>query len=72
MKNNNTISWRVAQLEANYIRHNEVLYGEHGILTNELPHIQKSLASMKTRINVATTINIGVLILVVVITRLFN
>ena len=66
---NNTIKWRVAQLEANYSNLNEKI---DTIRTNDLPHIQNALAAMKTRITVATTVNIGVLILVVVITRLFN
>ena len=67
-KNNNTISWRVAQLEVNYNNLNSKL---DIIRTNDLPHIQSSLTSMKTRINILTAVNIGAILLAVVVTKVF-
>ncbi len=67
-KNNNTIKWRVSQLEANYTNLAGMI---DTIRTNELPHIQTSLTSMKTRINILTAVNIGAIVLAIVVTKLF-
>ena len=68
MKNNNTISWRVSQLEANYTNLASKI---DTIRTNDLPHIQNSIASMKTRINILTAVNIGAIVLAIIVTKLF-
>ena len=39
------------------------------MLTNHLPHIERELISMKTRINILTTINIGAIILLAIINK---
>ncbi len=66
--NNNTVKWRVSQLETNYTN----LAGKIDELrTNDLPHIQNSITSMKTRINILTAVNIGAIVLAVVVTKLF-
>ncbi len=66
--NNNTVKWRVSQLEANYNNLNNKL---DTIRTNDLPHIQNSITSMKTRINILTAVNIGAILLAVAVTKLF-
>jgi len=68
MKNNNTINWRVTQLETNYEKLAEKL---DTLLTNDLPHIQRSIASMKTRINVLTTINIAAIVIALILAKYF-
>ena len=39
------------------------LFGENGILTNHIPHINNDLASIKTEVRIWAVINIGALIL---------
>lgn len=59
--------YRVGQLELNYDR----LDGKMDkLLTNEMPHIQKELLALKTRMSVLTTVNIAAIIFGVVISRL--
>jgi len=57
----NNLVYRVEQLEKNYIQLDTKL--DH-LLINELPHIQEELSSLKTRVNVATVINVGSILLV--------
>ena len=59
----NNLVYRVEQLEKNYIQLDTKL--DH-LLTNELPHIQEELTSLKTRVNVSTIINIGSIILLAI------
>ena len=60
MTKNNTLSYRVEQLEKNYDSLDKKL--DH-ILTNELPHFQEELTSLKTRVSVSAVINVGAIIL---------
>ena len=59
----NNLTYRVEQLEKNYIQLDTKL--DH-ILQNELPHLQEELISLKTRVNVSTIINIGSIILLAI------
>ena len=63
MTKNGTITYRIEQLEKNYNQLDTKL--DH-LLTNELPHIQEELTSLKTRVNVSTIINIGSIILLAI------
>jgi len=65
---NNTINWRVSQLEANYDNLSTKI---DQIRTNELPHIEQSMASMKTRINVLTTINVAAIVIALILAKYF-
>ncbi len=65
---NNTLKWRVAQLEANYDR---LDYKIDLIRTNELPHIKTSISSLKTRISILTVVNIGAIILAAIVSKIF-
>ena len=60
MTKNNTLSYRVEQLEKNYDSLDKKL--DH-LLVNELPHLQEELTSLKTRVSVSTAINVGAIIL---------
>ena len=62
MKDGTTLTWRVNQLEKQFGKHNDVLFGENGILTNEIPHIHEQLSSIKTRVAVLSFINLGALV----------
>ena len=57
----NNLTYRVEQLEKNYIQLDTKL--DH-LLINELPHIQEELTSLKTRVNVSTIINVGAILFV--------
>lgn len=57
----NNLTYRVEQLEKNYTKLDDKL---DRLLTNELPHIQEELTSLKTRITSMSILNIGALLLV--------
>ena len=61
MTKNGTVTYRVEQLEKNYIKLDDKL---DRLLTNELPHLQEELTALKTRVAVSTVINVGAIILV--------
>ena len=61
MTKNGTLTYRVEQLEKNY---NQLDTKLDYLLTNELPHIQEELTSLKTRVNVSTIINVGAILFV--------
>ena len=61
MTKNNTLSYRVEQLERNYTKLDDKL---DKIMENELPHLQEEIIALKTRISVSTTLNIGAILLV--------
>lgn len=56
---NTTLNWRVKQLEKCY---SEMEAKLDKILENHLPHINEELSSLKTRINVQTTIQVGAVV----------
>ncbi len=65
----NTLKWRVAQLEANY----DKLDGKiDKIRTNELPHIHSAVSSLKTRINILTLANISAIIIAAVLLKILG
>jgi hypothetical protein len=59
MAKNGTTSWRVEQLEK---RLKIVDTRVYKIMTNHLPHLTEEVSSLKTRIYVATAINVGAII----------
>ena len=61
VKTNGTLAYRVDQLEKNYAKLDSKL---DRLLTNELPHLQEELTSLKTRITTMSIMNIGALLLV--------
>ena len=63
---NNTLKWRVGQLE----KGQESMDGKlDKIQTNDLPHIHENITSLKTRISVLTAVNIGALVLAVLVSK---
>ena len=66
MPKNNTLSYRVGQLEKCVDRLDDKM---DRLLTNDLPHIQSELQSLKTRVSVLTAFNIGALILALIASR---
>lgn len=64
----NNIIWRVSQLETNY---KELDSKIDLLLTNHLPHLEASVLSLKTRMNVLTLVNIGSIILGIVVSKFF-
>lgn len=64
---NNTIKWRVTQLEKGQESIDKKL---DIILTNDLPHLHESVSTLKTRINVLTAVNVGAIVLALIISRI--
>ena len=68
MAGTNTLSYRVEQLERNY----EKLDGKiDTLLTNDIPHLQQSMGSLKTRMDVLTVVNVGAIIFAIIINKIF-
>ena len=69
MKNNETLSYRVTKLEEQCEKMENRL---EIIMENHLPHINETLASLKTRITVLTAVNIGALITALLVSKFFG
>jgi hypothetical protein len=67
MKNNNTLSYRVEQLEKNYDKLDVKM---SKLLENDIPHLQETMVGLKTRVSVLTAVNIGAIIFGIVAARL--
>jgi|GEM_PF-2453024 len=67
MAKNNTLTYRVTQLEKCVDKMEEKL---DKIMENDLPHLNLSVERLKTRIDVLTIINVGAIILALLINRL--
>jgi hypothetical protein len=60
---NNTLSWRVAELETSMEKVDRSL---DSILQNHLPHLHEEIASLRTRVNlliVAVVVEVGVILI---------
>ena len=68
MTKNETLSWRVGQLEKNYY---ELESKMDLILENHLPHIKAEISSLKTRIDVLTVVNVSAIILGLIVSKIF-
>ena len=64
---NNNIMWRIKQLEKQTEKLDIKI---DAILENHLPHIAKQVESNKTRITVATAINVGAIITGILLSNL--
>ena len=63
---NNTIKWRVTQLEKGQESIDSKL---DKITTNDLPHLHEGMSSLKTRMSVLTAVNVGAIILALVVSK---
>lgn len=68
MTQNNTLSYRVGQLEKDYDGVNEKM---QKLLVNDIPHLQQGMASLKVRMEVLTAVNVGATILIIIISKFF-
>ena len=77
MPNNNTLKWRVGELEKDI---SSIRKDLKKIMTNELPHIKEDILKLgskvdirstevKTRVNVATSINVGAIIIALLLAK---
>lgn len=66
---NNTLSYRVDQLEKNYDRIADKL---DKLLTNDMPHLHEEIISLETKINIMTAINIGGIIIGIIVSKLLR
>ncbi|MCK9370283.1 hypothetical protein M0R04_10285 [Candidatus Dojkabacteria bacterium] len=60
MTNNNTLTYRVTQLEKGYEKVDEKL---DLLMTNHLPHLEAAVSNIRTEVRVLAIINIGAVIL---------
>lgn len=67
MAKNNTLSYRVGQLEKVVEKLDENV---DNVLKNDIPHIQISLSQLKTRVDVLSIINIAALVIAVVVSKI--
>lgn len=67
MTKNNTLEYRVSQLEKNYDRLDTKL---SAIMENLLPHLEQKMERITTKINVLTAVNIGAVILGIVVSKI--
>lgn len=63
---NGTTKYRVEQLEKRIDSLDKKI---DEVLQNHLPHLNEAVASLKTRINVMTAINVGAIILGVIVSK---
>jgi len=68
MTNKNTLTWRVEQLEKNYDKLEKKV---DSILENHFPSLEKEMIALRTRVNVATAINVGAVIVGALILKYF-
>ena len=66
MTGNNTLTYRVGQLEKNY----DALDGKiEKLLTNDIPHLQQSISSLKVRMDVLTVVNVSAIVIGLIINK---
>lgn len=58
--NNNTLSYRVDQLEKSYDKMDAKI---DLLMTNHLPHLQSAVSNIRTEVRILAVINIGAVIL---------
>ena len=65
-KNGNTTTWRLGEIEKQVA---DLANRVDLILENHLPHLKLDIEALKTRVNVATAINVSAIILGVLIAK---
>lgn len=68
MTGNNTLSYRVGQLEKNYDSLDKKI---EKLMTNDLPHLNQLVGSLKTRMDALTVVNVAAIIIGLVISKMF-
>jgi len=66
--NNNTLKYRVEQLEKSYDALDEKI---DKILTNDLPHLSSELKAIKTEVRVFAVLNVVAIVGGIIISKLF-
>ena len=64
-----TIEWRLKQIENANKHYDEVLFGEHGILTNHIPHMEQDIISLSTKMNILTAVNVAAIVLALIVNK---
>ena len=63
---NNTLTYRVSQLENAVEKLDKKI---DKLLTNDIPHIDKELATLKTRMTILTAVNGGTIITAILVSK---
>lgn len=64
----NNISYRVSQLEKNYDSLDKKI---EKLMVNDIPHLQQTMGSLKTRMDVLTAVNVAAIIIGLIISKMF-
>ena len=65
-KNNNTLQYRLKELENNYKELDKKI---DSLLTNHLPSLEKQLLSLRTEVRTWTVLNVGAIIVGLLIAK---
>jgi len=68
MNENNTLNYRVEQLEKNYDSLDTKM---ELLMTNHLPHLNQEMVSLKTRMSVLTVVNVGAIVAGLIVSKMF-
>jgi len=68
MAENNTLNYRVEQLEGNYKSLDTKM---EKLMTNDLPHLNQAMASLKVRMDVLTVVNVGAIVIGLIVSKMF-
>lgn len=69
MNKNNTLTYRVTQLEKNYLKLDTKI---DLLMTNYLPSIERKLAQLDTKITIFTGLNVAAIIVGILISRIIG
>jgi len=68
MPEKNNLNYRVGQLEKNYDSLDRKM---EQLMTNDLPHLQQAMMSLKTRMDVLTVVNVGAIVFGLIVSKMF-
>jgi len=68
MAGNNTLTYRVEQLEGNYKSLDTKM---EKLMVNDLPHLNQAMASLKVRMDVLTVVNVGAIVIGLIVSKMF-
>ena len=68
MAGNNTLTYRVGQLEKNYDSLDKKM---EKLMVNDIPHLQRAMMSLKTRMDVLTVVNVSAIVFGLIVSKMF-
>ena len=68
MPEKNNLNYRVGQLEKNYDSLDKKM---EKLMVNDIPHLQRAMMSLKTRMDVLTVVNVGAIVFGLIVSKMF-